>query len=223
MIEDHSKFINVQNVILFQSGNQTYEYTSFFNTSIGVIIYFMICMNNKTDIADIIHGDEKALERFMRANYDRLFHYAYGLTKNQEVAEEIVSDAYLKRWKKRHELNRITNINSWLATIVHHDAVSWLRKENGRRFISLSELPDFKIPPFSSPDSQMISNEEIARINGAISTLPSRNKQIFFLARIVEMPYSDIANMLGVSLKTIYNNVSIAVDAVAKALDIKSE
>lgn len=35
------------------------------------------------------------------------------------------------------------------------------------------------------------------------------------------MPYSDIANMLGVSLKTIYNNVSIAVDAVAKALDIK--
>ena len=122
-----------------------------------MIIYFMICMNNKTDIADIIHGDEKALERFMRANYDRLFHYAYGLTKNQEVAEEIVSDAYLKMWKKRHELNRITNINSWLATIVHHDAVSWLRKENGRRFISLSELPDFKIPPFSSRSEEHTS------------------------------------------------------------------
>lgn len=180
-------------------------------------------MKAKIDINKIIAGDELVFDQFMRFNYNHLFYYAFALTHNREVAEEIVSDAYFKMWKNRRELAKISNINSWLTTIIYRDSISWLRKEQSNKSVSLNDIDDFKIAPFLSPDNQMISKEEIGNINKAIASLSSKNRHIFILAKIEGLPYEDIAIMLNISLKTIYNNVSIALDAISRCLDGKSD
>ena len=88
--------------------------------------------------------------------------------------------------------------------------------------MSFSDIDNFIFEPVQSPVEEMISKEEIARINEAIQQLPPKCKHVFFLAKIDGLPYKDIADMLNISVKTINNHIAFALDEITKKLNIKS-
>lgn len=69
----------------------------------------------------------------------------------------------------------------------------------------------------------MISREEMKRINNIINNLPPRCKQVFVLAKIEKLLYKDIADILGISVKTINVHVSKALELISEALKNNSE
>lgn len=72
-----------------------------------------------------------------------------------------------------------------------------------------------------TPDSQLISREEMNRINAAINNLPPRCRQVFILAKIEKLLYKDIASILDISVKTINVHIAKALEQISEALEKK--
>ena len=174
------------------------------------------------EICRIVDGDEIAFNRFMEHYSSRLYHYTFALLGQKESAEEIVSDVFFEVWKNRKSLAEIGNMNAWIQTITYRKAISFLRKETGKYELSFDDIEDFIFEPVQSPAEEMISKEEMAKINDAIQQLPPKCKHVFFLAKIDGLPYKDIADMLNISVKTINNHIAFALDEIAKRLNLKS-
>lgn len=174
------------------------------------------------EICRIVDGDEIAFNRFMEHYSSRLYHYTFALLGQKESAEEIVSDVFFEVWKNRKGLAEIGNMNAWIQTITYRKAISFLRKETGKYELLFDDIEDFIFEPVQSPAEEMISKEEMAKINDAIQQLPPKCKHVFFLAKIDGLPYKDIADMLNISVKTINNHIAFALDEIAKRLNMKS-
>lgn len=176
--------------------------------------------SKNNDISKIADGDEIVFTRFMEHYSSHLYHYAFAILGQKESSEEVVSDVFFEVWRNRKDLIGINNINAWIQTITYRKAISCLRKENGKNELLFDELEDFFFDSVQSPDEEMISKEEMVRINDAIQQLPPKCKHVFFLAKIDGLPYKDIADMLNISVKTINNHIAFALNEIAKSLNI---
>ncbi|WP_080903138.1 RNA polymerase sigma factor [Parabacteroides sp. Marseille-P3160] len=172
----------------------------------------------KAYITEIKKGNELAFKNLMNFYSSDLFYYAFSIVHSKEASEEIVSDAFFELWKKRKSIDELKNLKTWLLVVTQNKAISYLRKESKNNFLSIDDLDDFLFDPIQSPDYEMINKEELDNINKAIEKLPPRCKQVFFLAKIELLPYKEIADMLGISVKTINNHIAYALEIIAKAM-----
>lgn len=186
----------------------------------GIYKNTSVKLENK-DICKIANGDELAFNHFMEHYSSRLYHYAFALLGQKEPAEEIVSDIFFEVWKNRKKLTEISNMNTWLQTITYRKVVSFLRKETGKSELLLENIEDFTFEPVQSPMEEMISKEEMAKINSAIQKLPPKCKHVFFLAKMQGLPYKEIAGLLNISVKTINTYIAFALEEISKSLNLK--
>ena len=164
--------------------------------------------------------DERSFKRFVESYSNDLFYYARYLSRSKEEAEEIVSDVFFEVWQNRAKIDEIQNIKAWLLTITHNKAISYLRKkENLNPPVSWDEIGNNTLPDnLQTPDEQLISKEEMNRINRIINSLPPRCKQVFILAKIEKLVYKEIAEILGISVKTINIHVAKALELISEGL-----
>lgn len=165
-------------------------------------------------------NDERSFRRFVESYSNDLLYYARYLVHSKEEAEEIVSDVFFEVWQNRDKLHEIKREKVWLLTITHNKAISYLRKkEHFASSITWDEVYEHAIPAdLQTPDERLISQEEMDRINGIINKLPPRCKQVFVLAKIEKLLYKDIADILGISVKTINAHVAKALGLISEAL-----
>jgi RNA polymerase sigma-70 factor (family 1) len=167
----------------------------------------------------IAQGNELAFNEFMNRYMEGLYYHAFGILSNKEMAEEVVSDVFLEVWRTRKTLTDIENLRAWLNTICYRKAISYLRKEKkyGKE-IPVDELTNFSFPVTETPVDGMINHEEMDQLHCAIESLPPRCKYVFFLAKIEQLPYAQIAQVLDLSLATVNYHVSTATNALKKKL-----
>lgn len=167
--------------------------------------------------------DERSFKRFVESYSNDLLYYAQYLVHSKEEAEEIVSDVFVEVWQNRDKIKEIKREKVWLLTITHNKAVSYLRKKQKTSFsVTWDEVDEHAIPAnLQTPDEQLISREEMNRINHVINTLPPRCRQVFILAKVEKLPYKDISDLLGISVKTINIHIAKALEIISKALKEK--
>ena len=191
-------------------------------TLFPIHVVIMSCTNmhrqNQTD-----YMDERSFKRFVESYSNDLLYYARYLVHSKEEAEEIVSDVFFEVWQNRDKLHEIRNEKVWLLTITHNKAVSYLRKkEHSVSSVSWDEVGGYTMPvDLQTPDSQLISREEMNRINAAINNLPPRCRQVFILAKIEKLLYKDIASILDISVTTINVQRARALEQISEALEKK--
>lgn len=167
-----------------------------------------------------------AFNGFISRFSNTLYCHAYGILGCREMAEEVVSDAFLEAWRMRKKLTQLQNVRAWLTRIVYNKSVDYLRRErNYTKQISVEHfgMGDFAFPDMQTPADTLISAEELAAINAAIDTLPPKCKYVFFLAKVEKMPYQDIANMLGIALATVNYHVGLAVQTLRQLLRTRTK
>ena len=113
------------------------------------------------------------------------------------------------------------SIVAWLNTIVYRRAVSVRRRERRQQTaVPIDELADFFFPQIqpASPVDSLISAEDSRLLNEAISQLPPRCRHVFFLAKVEQMSYADIARMLDISEATVNYHVTYALSQLRRQL-----
>ena len=157
--------------------------------------------------------------------YAGLCVYCNSFTGNQQVSEDLVQDVFVQVWLKRMELNLDDAImRSYLYKSVHNAAVQYLRHQQvmGRYTSQIkAKLTEAECIPFEwvAIDIDLAEASEIQTLyRQAIEKLPPQTREIFLCSREKEMKYSEIAELTGLSIKSIEYHISKALEVFRTAL-----
>lgn len=161
-------------------------------------------------------NDESAFDELFRYYFPGLISFTSSILKNDEEAEEVVEDVFIKLWNNRNLLSTINNLSRYLYTATKHTAFNYLKKS--KRNIT-EEMGDELSFSLITPESRLINNENVKRIEDAINNLPSRCRLIFRLVKQEGMKYSEVAKLLDISERTVNAQMTIALSKLVEALD----
>jgi len=154
---------------------------------------------------------------------EELLWFAMGFLKNKEIAEEIVSDVYVNIWNNRTHLEKIINLKSYLFICVRNGCLSHLRKVKNEKIICIDSVNEYRFLPVEGPEDSLIEKEIIEQIYAAIETLPCKCKLAFTLAKINGLKYREIAEVLGITEKTVNNHLVLAVKKITELLNVSKK
>lgn len=156
-------------------------------------------------------NDETAFEEFYRENAFRLFQFAFAFIHNKELSEEIINDVLLKLWLKRSSLNTINNLNVYLYVSIKNTALNYLRKQNAGRDIDLEKITTDHFYMSPDPEQVLITDELRKLIEHSINQLPPRCKLIFKMVKQDGLSCTEVADILGISIKTVSAQLEIGI------------
>jgi RNA polymerase sigma-70 factor (ECF subfamily) len=164
----------------------------------------------------IANDDVQAYEELFNEYYKFLCSYAFGLTKERHIAEEIVEDFFVDLWNNRQKIKITTSIRSYFVVSIHNRSLNYLQREKPK-FISSydianlidnegsigNRLIDIEVP-------SLLTNELENVLLQAIDKLPHNCKEIFTLSRFSNLSYEEIAGKLNISSNTVKTQIKIA-------------
>jgi len=168
-------------------------------------------------IRRIREGDARQFESLFRSSYISLVRYARTLVKDQDAAEEIVQDLYYRLWKNREKLEIESSLNGYLYRAVHNLCLHYI--DHNRVVEKYAREMAFR--PEESPESpaDIVNYRELqAKIANILERLPEKCGKIFCMSRFEGLKYSEIAERLSVSVKTVEANMGRALKEFRKEL-----
>lgn len=166
----------------------------------------------------IQNGNHLEFARLMDRYSDALFLFAKGILASSPLAEEVVSDVFVKVWQARQQLSEISNIKGYLFNAVRNQSITYLRKQN-KDVVSIEDIHQYYFEPIDTPDDSELKDEQLKQIYRAIDYLPTQTKMVFSLAKIQGLKYKEIAELLDISVKTVDYHVASAVKKICESID----
>ena len=176
----------------------------------------MLNGDDKNLFEAIRNDDRKAYESVFRMYYKPLSAYAFRFLSDLSLAENIVQDVFLKLWQKRKELLITTSLQNYLFRSVKNHCLNHLDHEKIKSSYTKSVIcreADRNDYGEFFPEIGLLHKIEIA-----IASLPDKRQEIFRLAREEGLKYREIAERLGLSVKTVETQMTLALKALREAL-----
>jgi len=153
-------------------------------------------------VRKIRQGDIREFESLFRSSYTSLVKYANSFVKDQDSAEEIVQDLFFRLWQERKKLNIKSSLTGYLFRAVHNRCLHYIGhlKVVERHSMEMSAGNH----PVSPEADQALNLRELQdKIAAVLERLPERCGKIFCMNRFDGLKYSEIAEKLSVSVKTV--------------------
>jgi len=167
-----------------------------------------------------LYDDETAYKQLFCHFYKPLLQFAYTFTRSHETAEEVVSDVFISIWQRRRNLEEIANLKVYLYISTKNAALKCLLRQQKQVAISIDDLQVELESQYNDPEQLMMTAEMVARVEQAISDLPPRCKLVFKLIKEDGLRYKEVAEILGISVKTIDNQLTIALRKIGTAINV---
>lgn len=172
--------------------------------------------HNKLLLAEFENGNQKAFRKLFELFWERMFSNAKVIVVNEDVAKDIVQDIRVDLWEKRENL-KIRNFQAYVFKAVQYGCYKYLRN-NKFTTVQLEIIESLQMTTEPFVKNQHDLEETQISIEKAISELPPRCRQIFRLSRIDNIGNEEIAQRLGISRRSVENQVSIALKCMRKHL-----
>lgn len=146
----------------------------------------------------------EAFERVFREMYPRLCSYAESIVRDGEEARDIVSQVFLRLWEKERGLEWGPGMKPYLFQCVYHAALNFIRAERVR-----CEFFEFLREHLVEEEEEWDEEYErlIKRLEEVVGLMPPQMKEVFLLNRFEGKTCVEIAGRLGVSVRTVENQV----------------
>jgi RNA polymerase sigma-70 factor (ECF subfamily) len=168
-------------------------------------------------IRRIRQGDIGQFESLFRSSYVSLVRYARTLIRDHDTAEEIVQDLFYRLWQDKEKLNIESSLNGYLFRSVHNKCLHFIEHNKVRE--RYAEEMSYRQPEKQESPSDILQHKELqARIAVILERLPERCGQIFYMSRFEGLKYTEIAEKLSVSVKTVESNMGRALKEFRKEL-----
>ncbi len=145
-------------------------------------------------------GDRTAFEELVRATCADTYTLAYRLTGNEEDAQDVVQEAYLRAWKGLKRFRGDANFTTWMYRITANCSSSHLSRRSRNRHQALEEdITVLDERPEVDPETRLGAAEERHRLNAALQSLPAEMRSVVVLRDVYDLPHEAIAAELGIS------------------------
>lgn len=178
----------------------------------------MDALRDKKLVADIVAGKRYAFVDLFHYYWEPLFLYIVKVLKNEDDAEDILQDVFMKVWEQRTRLGHIQSIKAYLFTMARHGALRFVASSQ-QRYQFLDQLEDFfGEMKQETGEGQLVLRELHAVIDSQVQQLPKRMREVFLLSRRDNLSHREIAEQLAISEKTVKKQMNYALKSIRAKL-----
>lgn len=159
------------------------------------------------------HGDLYAFDLIVKRYKNQLLNFIFRFLGNQEEAEDLVQETFLRVYKNRRAYRKVAKFSTWIYTIAGNLAKTELRKRKRRKIFSITDLgyeeKDYEISDVAfSPEDQVngLITEEI--VQREIEGLSPKFREVIILRDIQELSYEEISKIVRIPLGTVKSRVN---------------
>jgi len=162
------------------------------------------------------NGDRRSFESIFHQLYAPLCRHAWSFLREQEEAEELVQQAFVILWEKRSSIVIETSLEAYLYRAVRNAAMNKLKhlkvvkkhQNFAARYADTTQ----------APVEDLLSLELEQKIANALAALPEQCGLVFRMSRMEGLKYQEIADKLGISIKTVENHMGKALRLMREEL-----
>ncbi|HET6556077.1 MAG TPA: RNA polymerase sigma-70 factor [Prolixibacteraceae bacterium] len=143
-------------------------------------------------------GNSRAFEFIFNEYYASLSRFAYSLIKDQDKAQSLTQEVFIKLWEKRLSVVEIDNLLGYLMTMVRNQCVDYLRKEKANAKTHLKVQSE---ESGNTTEEEVSKNEFEASLLKALQKLPARCRMAFEMSRFDSFSNKEIALKMDISVK----------------------
>ncbi len=157
--------------------------------------------------------DVATFERYYKVQYKSFFLMACKYLKDSAQAAEIVNDVFMKIWEDGVTIRVDSSLKSYIYKAIINRCINVLNK-NKRILSYQTDLNNLQDESYEL--RQIEENELMIKLYAAIEQLPDKCRQVFEMSRFEELKQQEIAEKLGISIKTVKNHITIALKQLSK-------
>ena len=156
-------------------------------------------------------------EEAYETHFERLYRYAFSITKNKQLAEDVVAEVFANIWSKKPDYTIIRGLSAYLHVAVKHQAIR-LASQNLPRFSYLAYDESLSVSDAVDPESLLMSKELEQILAQVISNLPPHGKLVYDFSRNQGYSHQQIAEELGISKRTVESHLHQVLKKMKEAL-----
>jgi len=153
---------------------------------------------------------EDSFEQVFRANFKSLHSYACTIMKDPMAAEEVVQTIFVRLWEKKEDIEIRENISVYLYRAVHNASLNQLKHLKVRSAYQNYTMRRHTPNDHEKASGKLMLGELEQKLEKALLELPEQCRTIFQLSRFEDLKYREIADKLGLSIKTVENQMGKA-------------
>ena len=164
----------------------------------------------------IKHKDGQLFEQYYKDHYKFFFLAACKYLADPALAQEMVNDVFLKLWQDADSITIQVSLKSYIYRAIANRCLNQLEK-NKRDYRHLQEI---RHRPEETFELREMEDDELkVRLYQAIDQLPQQCRRVFRMSRVEELKQQEIADRLGISIKTVKNHITYALQQLNRVLD----
>lgn len=165
-----------------------------------------------------VKGDNKAFDELLARNQSKLFTYIMFVVRDQELANDIFQDTFVKVITRLQE-GKYTDsgkFSYWITRIAHNVIMDWYRLQRNEHIIEPTEdndLSNLKINSVvdTSRECEMVNEQVLDDVRRMMDCLPAPQREVVYMRFYQDMSFKEIANVTGVSINTALGRMRYAV------------
>lgn len=159
----------------------------------------------------ISDNDEKAFMSFFDSYFFKVYQFIFKFIKEKTESEDLAQIVFIKIWEKRTFLKEVKSVDGYVFTIAHRIVIDHFRLSSTKNNNLITNLNNNETSTSTLTSDDLLKSHEFEKIyNNAIDSLPPKRKEIFILSRHFGFSNKQIADRLGISVKTVENQMTSA-------------
>jgi RNA polymerase sigma-70 factor (family 1) len=163
-------------------------------------------------------SNQRAFEDLYRLFFSRLFNFSMLYVHTKEAAEEIVNDIMIKVWNKRDDISSIENLETYLFVAVRNHSLNYLQKYSHYHIAIQPESGMAEVINIHNPEKELEWKEINSKLHMAVEQLPDQCRTVFKLIKEEGFKYKQVAEILGLSPRTIETQLFRAIKKLSAVL-----
>lgn len=171
-------------------------------------------MEDSRLIALLREGDPLSFEILFQKYYVRFYNFVFNLTKNSQAAEDIIQNVFMKIWINRASLRPDQSIHNYIYVLSKREMLNHIRDR--KAYVQVERLVITEQPSEEVTDQSMALKELDERIRRFIADMPEQRRKVFLLSRYRGLTNKEIAEMMGLSVRTVDRHINLALTSLKK-------
>jgi RNA polymerase sigma-70 factor, ECF subfamily len=167
-------------------------------------------------LAALRNGGEQALRPIFERYYPDMLRHIRRIVPDDDTCKDIAQEVFMELWRRREELDIRTSLGAYLRRAAFNRAVNYAKSRVS--FETPEQLSGLADSPWTERDRQQQQESLEAALHRAIDKLPEKCRLVFAMSRFENLSHRAIAEKLGISVKTIENQITKAMKMLRESL-----